>query len=69
MADEAIPEAEPQPEYPDTAVGTLMRQRDDRQRAAKVARSMADLYLQQAVDAEAQVDQLTAAIDAMNAAS
>lgn len=57
----------PPPTYPDSAVGSLMRQRDALQNGINGDRSLAATLITRADDAQKQVDQLDAAITAMSA--
>jgi hypothetical protein len=58
----------PEPTYPDTTVGVLMRQRDDLARSAANDRGMVAFYGQRATDTDAKIQQLQASIDALGSA-
>lgn len=64
MAEELEGDAPP-PAYPDTALGSLMRQRDALQNGVDGDRALAATLVARADDAQKQVDQLAAAITAM----
>lgn len=66
MADEEHEGDYKPPVYPDTAAGSLMRQRDALQNGVDGDRAAAATLLERASAGQAQVDQLTAAIDALS---
>lgn len=59
------PELPDPPTYPDTAIGTLMRQRDQAQASADSDRLFSSQILDRAAESDAKAAQFQAAIDSL----
>jgi hypothetical protein len=71
VVEEGIPDEGQEPghedveQYPDTTVGSLMRQRDEARGSARTAQRLADQYVKMAADNNARAEGLSAAIIAL----
>jgi hypothetical protein len=63
------PELPDPPRYPDTAIGTLMRQRDQAKASADSDRLFSSQILERAAESDAKASQFQAAIDSLGGES